>query len=144
MSVGDEYLISTSTSGGELKTPILLNPLIKNAPMTGGVCTSGTYSVYAVILPTPSNWNSNHFKLFLITYDNFSTSNVGVTPDYPLPQPHILSQYGVSLNYYTWQSGTADVTIGIYTDPNNNQFFNLNVTGAAVTPHRSSFFFYGF
>jgi hypothetical protein len=144
MSVGDEYLISISTSGGELKTPIILNPLIKDASMVGGVCTSGTYSVYAVILPQQSNWDSNHFKLFLITYDNFSTSNVGVTPDYPLPQPRILSQYGISPNYYTWQSGNAEVTIGIYTDPNNNQFFNLSVTGVAVTPHRSSFFFYGF
>jgi hypothetical protein len=143
MSVGDEYLISTSTSA-EVKTPIILNPLIKDASMVGGVCTSGTYSVYAVILPQQSNWDSNHFKLYLITYDNFSTANVGVTPDYPLPQPHILSHFGVSPNYYTWQSGTDNVSIGIYTDSNNNQFFNLNVTGAAVTPHRSSFFFYGF
>jgi hypothetical protein len=143
MSVGNEYLIGSNTSGGEITGPLLLNPIIKNASMVGGICTSGTYSVYVVIIPTQSNWDSNHFKLYLVTYDNFSTSTVGVTPDYPLQQPHILSQFGISLNYYTWTSG-SDVTIGIYTDPNNNQFFNLSITGNAVTPHRSSFFFYGF
>jgi hypothetical protein len=80
MSVGDQNLIGTSTSGGEISGPLLLNPLIKDASMVGGICTSGTYSVYAVILPQPSNWDSNHFKLYLITYDNFFTSGPGVTP----------------------------------------------------------------
>jgi hypothetical protein len=101
-----------------------------------------TYSVYGVILPTSSNWDSNHFKLYLATYDNFSTNTVGLTPDYPLPQPHILSQYGLSRNYYTLPG--ADVTIGIYTDSSNNQYFNISVTGGMVTPHRSAFLFYGF
>jgi hypothetical protein len=58
MSVGDQYSFDKSVlvpiiPDSPFKSQILLNPLIKNASMMGGICTSGTYSVYAVILPTP-------------------------------------------------------------------------------------------
>jgi hypothetical protein len=107
MSVGDQYSFDKSVlvpviSDGPFKSQILLNPIIKNVSMVGGICTSGTYSVYAVILPTPSNWNSNYFKLYLIMYDDFSTNSVGTTPNYPFPVPYIASQGGFCPNYYTF------------------------------------------
>jgi hypothetical protein len=85
MIVGDLYKFDTehfapTIPGGTFTSQILLNPIIKNAFMVGGICTSGTYSVYAVIIPTPPNWNTNYLKLYLITYDNFQTNNTGTTP----------------------------------------------------------------
>jgi hypothetical protein len=139
MSVGDEYLIESNISGGDITGPLLLNPLIKDASMVGGICTSGTYSVYAVILPQQSNWDSNHFKLYLVTYDNFSTSSTGVTPNYPLPQPYIESQGGFSLNYYSF--GGSNIQISVHSGGQN---FNISVLVAAAPNHRSAFFLYGF
>jgi hypothetical protein len=139
MSVGDENLIGTNISGSEITGPLLLNPLIKDASMVGGICTSGTYSVYAVIIPTQSNWDTNHFKLYLITYDNFTTNGPGVTPNYQLPQPYVASQGGFCLNYYSF--GGANIQINI---PSSGQYFNINFFVSGAPNHRSAFFLYGF
>jgi hypothetical protein len=86
MNVGDRYRFDNATlvpilPDGPFKSQILLNPLIRNQSMVDGICTSGTYNVYAIIIPTPSNWNTSYFKLYLITYDNFQTNAVGTTPN---------------------------------------------------------------
>jgi hypothetical protein len=143
MSVGDQYTFDKSTlvpviPDGPFKSQILLNPIIKNVSMVGGICTTGTYSVYAVIIPTPSNWNNNYFKLYLIMYDNFSTNLVGKTPNYPLPQPYIAAQGGFCPNYYTFGSSTMQINI------TNGQYFTITVSGGMVSSHRSAFFLYGF
>jgi hypothetical protein len=143
MSVGDQYSFDKSAlvpiiPDGPFKSQILLNPIIKNASMVGGICTSGTYSVYSVIIPTPPRWNINYFKLYLITYDNFSTNTIGTTPNYPLPQPYIASQGEFCPNYYLHGSSTMQVNIP------NGQYFNITVSGAAAPIHRAAIWLYGF
>jgi hypothetical protein len=143
MSVGDQYSFDKSVlvpviPNGPFTSEILLNPIIKNASMVGGICTSGTYSVYSVIIPTPSNWNSNYLKIYLITYDNFSTNSTGTTPNYPLPQPWILAQGGFCPNYYLRVGSTIQINIP------NGQYFNISVSGAAAPIHRAAIWLYGF
>jgi hypothetical protein len=143
MSAGDQYSFDNSAlvpviPNGPFTSQILLNPIVKNISMVGGICTSGTYSVYAVILPTPSNWNSNYLKLYIITYDDFSTNSTGTTPDYPLSKPYILSQGGFCPNYYTIGSSTMQVNIP------NGQYFSITVSGNAVDKHRAAIWLYGF
>jgi hypothetical protein len=143
MSVGNLYEFDNATlapiiPGGTFKSQIFLNPLIKNASMVGGICTSGTYSVYAVILPTPPNQNTNYLKLYLVTYDNFQSNATGTTSNYPLPQPFMSSQGGFCPNYYKFGGATIQINIP------NGQYFNIAVSGAASPNHRHVFFLYGF
>jgi hypothetical protein len=143
MSVGDQYSFDKSTlvpviPDGPFKSQILLNPIIKNISMVGGICTSGTYSVYAVIIPTPSNWTINYFKLYLITYNDFSTNTIGTTPNYPLPQPYIASQGGFCPNYFTIGGSTMQINIP------NGQYFTISVSGEIALTHRVAIWLYGF
>jgi hypothetical protein len=104
----------------------------------GDIVTSGTYSVYSVILPTPPNQNTNYLKLYLITYDDFETTQTGTTLPYALPQPFISAQGGYSPNYYTFESSTTQINVP------NGQLFIIAVSGAPVAKHRFAFFLYGF
>jgi hypothetical protein len=143
MSVGDQYTFDKSTlapiiPGGPLKSQILLNPLIKNASVVGGICTSGIYSVYTIIIPNPNHWTISDFKLFHITYDNFQTNSTGTAPNYQLPKPYVAAQGRFCPNYYTFGSATIQINIP------NGQYFNISVSGAASPSHRAAIFLYGF
>jgi hypothetical protein len=143
MSVGNLADVKTGTlvplTAGPLTQPLnttQITPL--PISMVGGICTSGTYRVYQVIMPSPQNQNNNYFKMYAIVIDNFSCSAAETTPSYPLPAPYVGTFGGVTP--IAISVGTVSV---IFNVPGGGATFSVS-PGASLSNVNLGFILFGY
>jgi hypothetical protein len=139
MSVGNQLIPGQSVSGNQY----LSAPFQSVVPITGfqnkqlASPASGTYSVYAVLLPKTSP--STHIKLYILELNITSLGSGQNSPLNPLPSPYISSLGELFPNGFTNSSNV--VNVGVF---NAGQTFTVqNTSGPALSNFKCSLIIIG-